>query len=55
MTHEHDFIKDTDGQVTCSQCGAMDDEMPKFINNPESWEDRLLKSKEDRLLINDFE
>jgi len=27
MTHEHDFIKDLDGQVTCSVCGARDDEM----------------------------
>jgi len=26
MTHEHDFIKDLDGQVTCAVCGAMDDE-----------------------------
>jgi len=26
MTHEHDFIKDFDGQVTCVICGAMDDE-----------------------------
>ena len=26
MTHEHEFIKDLDGQVTCSICGAMDDE-----------------------------
>ena len=26
MTHKHDFIKDLDGQVTCSICGAMDDE-----------------------------
>jgi hypothetical protein len=26
MTHEHDFIKDLDGQVTCSICGARDDE-----------------------------
>ncbi len=24
--HEHDFVKDLDGQVTCSICGAMDDE-----------------------------
>ena len=24
--HVHDFIKDLDGQVTCSICGAMDDE-----------------------------
>lgn len=27
MTHEHDFIKDLDGQITCSLCGAMDDDM----------------------------
>ena len=26
MSHEHDFIKDLDGQVTCTICGAMDDE-----------------------------
>jgi hypothetical protein len=26
MTHEHDFTKDLDGQITCSVCGAMDDE-----------------------------
>lgn len=26
MTHEHEFIKDLDGQVTCSVCGATDDE-----------------------------
>lgn len=26
MTHEHDFVKDLDGQITCSTCGAMDDE-----------------------------
>jgi hypothetical protein len=26
MSHEHDFVKDLDGQVTCSICGAMDDE-----------------------------
>ena len=26
MTHEHDFVKDLDGQVTCAICGAMDDE-----------------------------
>jgi hypothetical protein len=26
MTHEHDFIKDLDGQITCSLCGAMDDD-----------------------------
>ena len=24
-THEHDFVKDLDGQVTCATCGAMDD------------------------------
>ena len=27
VKHEHDFILDLDGQVTCSQCGAMDDDM----------------------------
>jgi hypothetical protein len=26
MTHEHEFVKDLDGQITCSLCGAMDDE-----------------------------
>jgi len=26
MTHEHDFSQDLDGQITCSICGAMDDE-----------------------------
>jgi len=26
MSHEHEFVKDLDGQVTCSICGAMDDE-----------------------------
>lgn len=26
MTHECNFELDTDGQVTCSICGAMDDE-----------------------------
>ncbi len=26
MTHEDNFEKDLDGQVTCSTCGAMDDE-----------------------------
>lgn len=31
MTHNHDFIKDLDGQVTCSICGAMDDDMKPNI------------------------
>lgn len=26
MAHEHYFIKDLDGQITCSICGARDDE-----------------------------
>jgi hypothetical protein len=26
MTHECNFELDKDGQVTCSKCGAMDDE-----------------------------
>jgi hypothetical protein len=25
MSHEHDFVKDLDGQVTCTVCGATDD------------------------------
>lgn len=37
MTHTHDFIKDFDGQVTCSVCGAMDDE--KEPSTPFSWGD----------------
>jgi hypothetical protein len=24
--HEHDFVLDQDGQVTCKDCGAMDDD-----------------------------
>ncbi len=27
LRHEHDFVIDLDGQVTCSTCGAMDDDM----------------------------
>jgi len=27
MTHECTYILDLDGQVTCSICGAMDDDM----------------------------
>lgn len=34
MTHEHEFVKDLDGQVTCSICGAMDDE--KELTPPQS-------------------
>jgi len=30
MSCEHDFILDLDGQVTCSLCGCMDDEMPQW-------------------------
>ena len=26
---QHDFVVDKDGQVTCSICGCMDDEMPQ--------------------------
>lgn len=26
MTHEHNFIRDLDGQITYAVCGAMDDE-----------------------------
>jgi len=31
MTHEHDFLKDLDGQVTCSICGAMDDDKEQTV------------------------
>ena len=31
MTHDHNFQLDLDGQITCSICGAMGDDMP----NPE--------------------
>jgi len=27
MTHECDYQLDLDGQVTCTTCGAMDDDM----------------------------
>lgn len=34
LSHDHDFIKDLDGQVTCSSCGAMDDDMlPDIFEN----------------------
>jgi len=38
MTHEHDFIKDLDGQVTCSICGAMDDEKPNVFETQRDFE-----------------
>ncbi len=28
--HDHDFALDLDGQVTCTICGVMDDEMPQW-------------------------
>ena len=27
VKHEHEFILDLDSQVTCSKCGAMDDDI----------------------------
>ena len=45
MTHEHDFIKDLDGQVTCSICGAMDDEKPLSKSQVR----RITKVKSDEL------
>ena len=38
MTHEHDFVKDLDGQVTCSVCGAMDDEKPSIFETQVDFE-----------------
>jgi len=35
VTHEHDFVKDLDGQVTCSACGAMDDEKQNIFQTQE--------------------
>jgi hypothetical protein len=32
MTHDCIFNLDLDGQVTCSICGAMDDDMPNPTN-----------------------
>ena len=29
--HEHEFILDNDGQVTCTKCGATDDDMRPSI------------------------
>jgi len=33
MSHEHNFIQDLDGQVTCSVCGAMNDEEPSIFES----------------------
>ena len=33
MSHEHNFIQDLDGQVTCSTCGAMNDEEPSIFES----------------------
>ena len=49
MTHEHDFIKDLDGQVTCTQCGAMDDEKPSLTPLSKSQVRRITKVKSDEL------
>jgi hypothetical protein len=31
MTHDCSYVLDLDGQVTCSNCGAMDDGMDNSI------------------------
>ena len=36
MEHIHDFQLDLDGQVTCTQCGAMDDDK-EIINVTSSY------------------
>ena len=38
MTHKHEFIKDLDGQITCSICGAMDDEKPNVFETQVDFE-----------------
>jgi hypothetical protein len=38
MTHEHDFVKDLDGQVTCSICGTMDDEKHSIFEDQVDFE-----------------
>ena len=58
MTHEHDFLKDLDGQVTCTQCGAINDEKPsptiqaiekELTPLPKSQVRRITKVKSDEL------
>lgn len=34
MTHECSFELDQDGQITCSICGAMDDDMKAITHLP---------------------
>jgi uncharacterized Zn finger protein (UPF0148 family) len=43
---QHDFVVDKDGQVTCSICGVMDDEMPQN-------EDQYLVEHEEKLPVED--
>ena len=46
MTHEHDFTKDLDGQITCSICGAMDDDKEPTNATPFSWGDTPVSFEE---------
>ena len=41
MPHDHEFQLDLDGQVTCDNCGAMDDDMPnpQIGYNTGKWSD----------------
>jgi hypothetical protein len=39
MNHDCTYSLDLDGQVTCSICGAMDDEMTQ--NKPDIWETQI--------------
>ena len=38
MTHQCTFELDLDGQVTCTQCGAMDDDMDPVKFDLDVWE-----------------
>ena len=40
MTHNCNYELDLDGQVTCSICGAMDDDMESNIK-PDIWETQV--------------
>ena len=38
MKHTCSFALDLDGQVTCTQCGAMDDEKPSIFETQVDFE-----------------
>ena len=44
--HERNFELDKDGQVTCSICGAMDDDKEPINVTPPSWGDTPVSFEE---------